>query len=106
MIPAKIFILNSLFEGMSNSMIESLCLGIPTISTKVSGATDLIQNGQNGVLVDIDDKNAILAAMCQIVENPNYAYQLGEKGMQIYNQLRVESISKQWIDYLNKQIDC
>lgn len=106
MLPAKIFILNSLFEGMSNSMIESLCLGIPTISTKVSGATDLIQNGQNGVLVDIDDKEAILTAMLQIVENHNYACQLGEKGMQIYNQLRVETISKQWIDYLNKQIDC
>ena len=42
------FVMTSDYEGMSNALAEAMCLGLPCISTKVSGATDLIKNGNNG----------------------------------------------------------
>ena len=45
---AAMFVLSSDYEGMPNALIEAMCLGLPVISTAVSGATDLIQNGENG----------------------------------------------------------
>lgn len=102
--PAKMFVLPSLFEGMSNSMIEAMCLGIPTISTKVSGATDLIIHEKNGILIDIDDADALLHYMCKIVEDEEFACRLGMEGSKIYNVLNSESISQKWIDYIDSKI--
>lgn len=101
---AKMFIMTSSFEGMSNSMIEAMCLGIPTISTKVSGATDLINHNNNGILIDIDDEESAYKAMCKIADNQSFSDKLSINGSNIYNELRVENISKQWIKYINDRI--
>lgn len=102
--PAKMFIMTSLFEGMSNSLIEAMCLGIPCVSTKVSGATDLIKHGENGFLVEIGDKEAICKYMEEIASDEQYAIRIGQEATKIYDILNVERISHQWIEYLDKQI--
>lgn len=99
-IDAKMFVITSLYEGMSNSLLEALCLGLPCISTKVSGATDLIVDRQNGILTNIDDIDAISKAMSYIAENEEKAYCLGKQAMKTYEQLNVDKISKQWISCL------
>lgn len=52
---SKVFCLSSDYEGMSDAMIEALCVGTPVISTKVSGTDELIRDEENGLLVDIGD---------------------------------------------------
>lgn len=47
---AEIFVLSSNYEGMPNALLEAMCLGLPVISTKVSGASDIIKDGENGYL--------------------------------------------------------
>ena len=96
------FVLTSEYEGMSNSLIEAMCLGLPCISTKVSGATDLIQSGDNGVLIDIDDTQGLLIAMTEIADNPVYAKIIGENATQIYQILKSEVISKHWVSCLQQ----
>lgn len=98
---AKAFLLSSLYEGLSNAMIEALCLGLPVISTKVAGATDLIKDGVNGYLVDIKDSCAIAEAMDRIVDMyPND--DLGRNAVAVYDLLTVEKISQEWIAYINE----
>ena len=99
---ATMFVLTSEYEGMSNSLIEAMCLGLPCISTKVSGATDLIQSGDNGVLIDIDDTQGLLIAMTEIADNPVYAKKIGENATQIYQILKSEVISKHWVSCLQQ----
>lgn len=103
-LPAKMFVMTSSFEGMSNSMIEAMCLGIPTISTKVSGATDLIKHKENGLLIDLDDKETLYEYMCRIADDNLYASKLGRNGAELYQLLDVESISKHWIQYIDSKI--
>lgn len=96
---AKMFVMTSLFEGMSNSLIEAMCLGLPCISTKVSGATDLIKSGENGFLIDgLDDLCEKMEALC----DDNFAARIGENASNLYEELKVENISRQWIDYIDK----
>ncbi len=52
---AKIFVLSSLSEGMSNALMEAMCLGIPSISTDVGGVSELIRDGWNGFVVPPND---------------------------------------------------
>lgn len=100
-LPAKMFIMTSLFEGMSNSLIEAMCLGIPCISTKVSGATDLIEHGINGFLVNIGDKESICKYMEYIASDEQMSMDVGFEASKVYEMLNVDYISKQWIAYIN-----
>lgn len=104
MVEARMFVMTSLFEGMSNSLIEAMCLGLPCISTKVSGAVDLIESGKNGILIDIDDKDALLSAMTEIAENSGFAQTMADNASKIYNQLNVDTIAAKWINYINNKI--
>ena len=87
---------------MPNGLLEALCLGLPCISTKVSGATDLIQHGKNGYLVDLDNSKELAKYMSILVDNPEFQISIGQKATQIYELLKVDVISQQWINYINK----
>lgn len=101
--PARMFVITSLFEGMSNSMIEAMCLGLPCISTKVSGATDLIVDGKNGYLIEIDDLEALCQKM-ELLHNEAHCHAIGSEAAKLYDELRVENISRLWIEYIDNLI--
>lgn len=101
---ASIYAMASNFEGMSNSLIEAMCLGLPCISTKVSGATDLIKDHQNGILVGIGDVDAMAEAMTELAESECKRKTLGEKSSELYEILNVDAIAEQWLNYIKKFI--
>ena len=68
---AELFVLSSDYEGMPNALIEAMCMGVPVISTKVSGATDLINHGKNGLLTEVGDKKEMENAMEQMLSDEN-----------------------------------
>ncbi|MBQ8421367.1 MAG: glycosyltransferase [Bacteroidales bacterium] len=96
----KVFLLSSLTEGMSNAMLEALCLGLPVISTKVAGATELIRDGYNGYLVNMNDVEDMSEKMAAIVDDESHAYNLGKNAATIYKSLNEGNIGPQWIEYI------
>ncbi len=52
---ADVFVLGSHFEGWPTAMVEALATGKPIVSTSVSAAAELIENGKNGYIVDHRD---------------------------------------------------
>lgn len=97
---ASMFIMTSEYEGMSNSLIEAMCLGLPCISTKVSGAIDLIEHGENGMLINVDDVNALVDTMRTIADNDELANKLSVNAAKTYQILNAEIIAKQWVNCL------
>lgn len=89
-------------EGMSNAMIEAMCLGLPCICTKVSGAIDLIKDGENGFLVDIGDVDGLVEKMCFVVDNSHKAKEISENATQLYQVLNKDKICQEWIDILQE----
>lgn len=62
---SDVFVLNSEFEGLSNSLLEAMACGLPCIASPASGTVDLIEDGVTGFLTDgsslqIADKIALL----------------------------------------------
>lgn len=102
---AEIFVQTSKFEGMPNTLIEAMCLGLPCISTKVSGATDLIKHGANGFLVDIDDSNSLEHYMLKIVNDKRSQKEIGHNASKLYELLKEDVIMKQWETYILSQIN-
>ena len=70
---ANMFVVGSYKEGWSMAMLESLACGLPIITTDVSGARDMIVEGQNGFIVSNRDTQQFAAAMKQALvwERPN-----------------------------------
>ncbi|NBC47989.1 MAG: glycosyltransferase [Gammaproteobacteria bacterium] len=68
---ADLFVCSSRFEGSNNALMEALTLGTPCVSTDCpSGARDILDNGELGALVPINDPNALAAAMQSMLQRP------------------------------------
>lgn len=95
---AAMFVLPSNYEGLSNSMLEAMVLGIPTICTDcpIGGARMIIKNGENGILVPVNDKDALVKAMCQIAEDKSLATKLSKNSVKLKQNLDSKVIAKQW----------
>ena len=60
---AEQFILSSDYEGMPNALMEAMMMGLPCISTKYSGAGDVIKDWIDGLLVPVWDVCSLAGAM-------------------------------------------
>lgn len=102
---AEIFTLSSTHEGMSNAMIEAMCLGLPVVTTRVAGSTDLINTGENGYIVEVKDVNALAEKMTKLADNPELRKTMGREAIKVYEKLHVDKISKQWVEYLRGELE-
>lgn len=93
----KIYVLSSDYEGMPNSLLEAMCSGLPVISTKVSGAVDVIEDGKNGILVDVGDVEGMASKMTFLIENEDYAKSMALEATKLFNRLDPEEVTEQWI---------
>lgn len=93
-------VLSSDYEGISNTMIESLGIGIPTICTDcpVGGAAMFIKNKINGILTPVGDKLALAEAMTYIIEHPNELLSISNEAQIINMSLNQEDIAKRWYE--------
>ena len=98
---AEMFVMASEYEGMSNALLEAMCLGLPCISTKVSGAVDFINDGENGLLVDINDEEALFKAIQKLADNKELRNEIGKKARFVAEELDSSKIAVRWIEYIN-----
>lgn len=99
---AKMFVLSSNYEGLSNALIEAMCIGLPCVSTKVSGSTDIIENRVNGLLVECGDEEQLVNAMTEVADNEALAKMIAENATHLFDRLSIDAISNVWTKYLDK----
>lgn len=103
---ASIFVLPSKCEGMPNALIEAMTLGTAVISTDCpcGGPADLIQNGENGILIGVDDKNALKEALIKVINDEKYRYKLASNASRIIEKLHPDIVNGQWKEYLEANL--
>lgn len=97
-------VLASDFEGIPNALLESMSLGVPSISTDCSpgGAAMLIRNKKNGLLVPKGDAVALAGAMEYTILHHEEAEMIGVKGMEVNELYSEYAIRKEWMDFITK----
>lgn len=77
------FVLPSLGEGISNTILEAMASGLPVIATQVGGNPELVIEGQTGALVPTSDPEALAQAIVGYATNPEWARTAGTTGRAI-----------------------
>ena len=67
MVRARGFVLSSRFEGFPLVIVEALALGVPVISTRVTGVDEALDEGRFGPIVPVDDVDALAAEMKRLL---------------------------------------
>lgn len=98
MINSYMYVSSSEYEGISNSMLEALGCGVPTICTDcpVGGASMAIDNGKTGLLVPTNDVNALYSAMKMMWKDKNLAKRCSNLSRNINIKFQAEKIVKEW----------
>ena len=98
-----IFVLPSNFEGLSNAMLESMALGIPTICTDCPayGAREVIRDGENGLLIPVGDVDALVEKLCMVADDEMLASTLSRNSVKIREELSLNVIVEQWENVIN-----
>ena len=93
---AECFILPSNFEGLSNALLEAMMMGLPCISTCCSGSDEIIENGVNGLLVELDNAVEMEQAMKRVADSIEFRRSLANNAFESAKNYSVESIIDQW----------
>ncbi|NPD90894.1 glycosyltransferase family 4 protein [Xylanibacter muris] len=80
---ANCFILPSYNEGLPISILEAMSYGMPVVSTPVGGITEVVKNGENGVIVEPGNKEQIWNALKHYLDNPEAIAVEGRKSLDI-----------------------
>ena len=104
-VSSAVFVSSAEYDGISNSVLEALALGIPSVCTDcpVGGAGMLIVDGKNGLLVPVKNAQGLYLAIKKIIENPILSEQLSREAVLVRKKFSTESIIKKWENVIN---DC
>ncbi|MEM9505361.1 MAG: glycosyltransferase, partial [Cyanobacteria bacterium P01_E01_bin.43] len=73
-------------DGIPNVLLEAMALGVPVVSTAISGITELVQSSQNGLLIPEKDVAALTAALLQLEQDTALLKRLGQAGRRTVHQ--------------------
>lgn len=76
---ADSFLLTSNYEGWGMAVIEAASFGLSIIMTDVGCAGEIIKNGENGIIISVGNKRALVIAMIKFIENRDFAQRIGEQ---------------------------
>lgn len=101
-VKSRLFVLPSDYEGMSNSMLEAMAMGMPVVCTDcpIGGARMVIKDHVNGILVPVRSSRCLAKSMKEIISNDVLAVKLGKNARIISQALSMDVILQKWITLL------
>ena len=97
---ASLFVLSSNHEGMPNALLEAMAIGLPCISTDCpTGPSEMIVNGENGLLIPVDNAEKMREAIEFMYNNRDKAEEMGKSARKfVAENYRVDKIVSKFID--------
>ena len=79
---SDVFVLPSRHEGLSTALLEAMAMGVPVVATRVGGNLELVEHGENGLLVE-PEPSQLAGAISLLLEDRGLARRLAENAAKI-----------------------
>ncbi len=89
---ADALVLNSSYEGLSHLLIEALMLGVPVIATNVGGNTEVITDGEDGLLVPAGNPPALAHSLALILSDKELRTRLSARAQESAQRFSTETL--------------
>jgi glycosyltransferase involved in cell wall biosynthesis len=87
-----LLVLPSLNEGMGRVLVEAMAAGKPVVASEVGGIPDLVKHGETGYLVRPADERALANGIKKLLNDPERAQQMGQRGKEYCRQFSLEAM--------------
>ncbi|MFP4057410.1 MAG: glycosyltransferase family 4 protein [Candidatus Brocadiia bacterium] len=77
---ADLFVLPSLLEGMPNTALEAMAVGLPVVASAVDGVPEVVVDGETGLLVSPGDPHLLRDTIGRLLTEPQLAARMGRAG--------------------------
>lgn len=95
---ADVFVTATTWEGMPNTVLEGMACGLPVVATRASGLEELVREGVNGYLVNVNDSAALADRMATLITNPYERQRMSKESRKIAEQeFAWEYIAEQYV---------
>lgn len=95
---ARLFVLSSDYEGLSNALIEAAVIGLPCISTDCAGANEIIKDHISGIVTPVGDPRALSEAMDELLGDKEKSKLYAKQCMEDCKKFTSETVLRQWED--------
>lgn len=102
---ADAFVLPSLNEGMSNTMLEALACGLPLVATDTGGTKEILIENRNGFIVKMRNPDDLAEKLEKLIADPSLADKMGRESLRLAKELSWESVAKGYADLYQKTIN-
>ena len=89
---ADIFVCPSRYEPLGNVVIEAWAQGVPVVAADSLGPGTLIRQGETGILVPINDVNALAKALKRMISDDGLRHRLVDQGKAVYDSTFTEKL--------------
>jgi glycosyltransferase involved in cell wall biosynthesis len=99
------FVLPTFREGFSRVLLEAAAVGLPIISTDVTGVKDFVSHNKDALLVNPKDSMALADTMIKLASDEKLAEQLVENALKKVETYSINNVSKQYITIFEEAIN-
>ena len=100
---SSIFVLSSIYEGFGLVIVEAMSCGLPVVSYACPcGPKDIIEEGKDGFLVEVNDEQTLAARINQLIEDEELRRQMSKAALQKSEKFKMERIIPMWMDLFEK----
>lgn len=97
---SDIYVSSSCHESFGKVLVEAMACGLPVVATATTGSREIVRDNENGFLVPIGDVSALAEKILFLLNNPEKAKQMGEKGrVMVKERFNQEKIINQIINF-------
>lgn len=89
-------------EGLPVNLIEALAIGKPIVATDVRGNSDLVENGVNGFLAELNNSEQMAEEILEIYKNPCLAEKMSHEAVEMSKKYSIENVNKDLVNIYQK----